>query len=441
MTYKLAYKELDIDPYASVKKGVWIYFFLLLFEGALRKWILPGLATPLLIIRDPVALWILFMLWNKQQLPKSNYMVFVFGVGIASCIATMLFGHRNLFVMLYGARILLIHFPLMFAIGKIFDYDDVIKLGKVLLWISIPMAILIALQFYSPQSAFVNRGVGGDESGGGFSGALGFFRPPATFSFTNGTTLFFGLLAPFVIYFWLNPEGVNKILLSLASAALVASIPLSISRSLLFSIIICVVFAVFATARNVKYAKKLILAAIVLFVAAIILSQASFFQTAIQAFTSRFENASNYEGGIEGTFFNRYLGGMLKPFSSAFDQPFFGYGMGMGTSVGSLFLTGKATFLLSEGEWGRLIGEMGPFMGIGVILVRVLFCINILAKSYNKMIADEALGWMLVSVALVNIPQSQWSQPTALGFSTLIGGLILSVLKGDRNIANRLNLN
>jgi hypothetical protein len=36
-------------------------------------------------------------------------------------------------------------------------------MGIATLWIAIPMAILIALQFHSPQSAWVNRGVGGEE--------------------------------------------------------------------------------------------------------------------------------------------------------------------------------------------------------------------------------------------------------------------------------------
>ena len=35
-----------------IKQMIWLYFFLLIFEGALRKWFLPFLATPLLVVRD-----------------------------------------------------------------------------------------------------------------------------------------------------------------------------------------------------------------------------------------------------------------------------------------------------------------------------------------------------------------------------------------------------
>jgi hypothetical protein len=39
-----------------LRQLLWLYFWLLIFEGALRKWLLPGLSTPLLLVRDPVAL-------------------------------------------------------------------------------------------------------------------------------------------------------------------------------------------------------------------------------------------------------------------------------------------------------------------------------------------------------------------------------------------------
>lgn len=45
-------------PYALYRKAIWIYIFLLIFEGALRKWFLPSLATPLLLVRDPIAIWL-----------------------------------------------------------------------------------------------------------------------------------------------------------------------------------------------------------------------------------------------------------------------------------------------------------------------------------------------------------------------------------------------
>jgi len=41
-----------------VRRMIWRYFVLLIGEGALRKWILPSLGAPLLVIRDPLVLLI-----------------------------------------------------------------------------------------------------------------------------------------------------------------------------------------------------------------------------------------------------------------------------------------------------------------------------------------------------------------------------------------------
>ena len=129
---------------------------------------------------------------------------------------------------------MLLQFPLIFAIGKIFDREDVIKMGKAMLWLSLPMTVLICVQFYSPQSAWVNRGLGGDTAGGGFQGALDYFRPPGTFSFTTGVVSFYGLLAVYIFYFWLHSGMVRRIILIASTACLLAAIPLSISRSAFF---------------------------------------------------------------------------------------------------------------------------------------------------------------------------------------------------------------
>ena len=41
-----------------IKRLIWLYLFLLIGEGILRKWVLPGLSEPLLIIRDPLVIGI-----------------------------------------------------------------------------------------------------------------------------------------------------------------------------------------------------------------------------------------------------------------------------------------------------------------------------------------------------------------------------------------------
>lgn len=414
------------DPYKLLKQGIWVYFILLIFEGALRKWILPGLASPLLLIRDPIGIAMIIFAWQRGLFPSNGYLNAMYIIGIVATFTAMFFGHGNLPVALFGARILLVHFPLIFLIGVIFNREDVIKMGKVIVWLSIPMAILIAMQFYSPQSALVNRGVGGDMSGAGFSGAMGYFRPPGTFSFTNGTTLFFSMAACFIFYFWLIPKHINKLVLLAASAGLMAAIPFSISRALLFSVVVICFFVMVAVSRKPKYLGKIIVAVVGLTIVSVFLSEADFFKTASEVFLSRFEIAAETEGGLKGTIGERYFGDMFEAVGKSGELPFFGYGIGMGTIVGAVIIGGSKAFMISEGEWGRLIGEMGALLGISVIFIRLSLSFKITLEGYKKLKTGDVLPWLLISFALLVFPQGQWAQPTALGFSTLIMGLTLA---------------
>lgn len=420
-----------------LKRGIWLYFWLLILEGALRKWVLPGLATPLLVVRDPIALLLIIGAWRNGQLRINGYMLGMVFIGLVGIYTAIFLGHGNLTVALFGARIVLFHFPLMFVIGAIFEREDVIKLGKMTVLISVFMSILIAIQFYSPQSAFVNRGVGGDMAGAGFDGAMGYFRPPGTFSFTNGLHLFFGFAGIFIFYFWVNAEGINRLVLLAATAGVAAAIPFSISRSLLLFVAIDFGFVAIAVLRKPQYAGRLIMLVVGALIAVAILSQLPVLQAPIEAFVSRFTSASDVEGGLKGSLGDRWLGGLTGALNDSFDQPFWGYGQGMGTNAGSTLLTGGSrAFLISEGEWGRVIGELGPLLGLSLILIRVSISLEFLVIGYKRLIAGDFLPWVLIGYILMMVPQAQWAQPTALGFSTMIGGLFLASLHRSRSEAS-----
>ena len=103
---------------SGLKKGVWVYFIILIFEGALRKWVLPGLATPLLVIRDPIAIGLVFIAWKRGLLPGNFSMTGMMIIGLISIFTAFYLGHGNLAVALFGARIFLFHFPMIFVIEK-----------------------------------------------------------------------------------------------------------------------------------------------------------------------------------------------------------------------------------------------------------------------------------------------------------------------------------
>ncbi|MBC6609134.1 hypothetical protein H8B13_20110 [Hymenobacter sp. BT188] len=421
------------DPNKSLKLGIWLYFILLIFEGALRKWIFPGLANPLLIIRDPIALWLVGTAWRRGLLPQNFFLSGMVLVGVTGIYTAVLAGHGNLYVALFGARALLIHFPLIFVIGSIFAYEDVLKLGRALLWLVPPMTILIALQFYSPQSALVNRGVGGDLAGAGFGGALGYFRPPGTFSFTNGTTLFYQLAATFILFFLVHPTRVNRLALVSATIGLLAAIPLSISRALFFQVVVSVIFLLFAMTRNPKFILRILGAVVISVLIIAVLSELSFFQTSIEVFMARFTEANEQEGGlVDGVLGERYLGWMAAALFSSFDVPLLGNGLGIATNVAVAVLTDPIMQAKVRGipdeEWGRTISELGPILGLLVIFLRLGLTFKIALACFRRLAVKDLLPWMLLSFGSLSLLQAQWAQPTSLGFCTLIGGLMIASL-------------
>ena len=419
-------QQLPKDPNHILKVGIWVYFFLWIFEGALRKWFLPALSMPLLIVRDPIVLWLIILASRRGLLKFNIYMAGMVFLGFVSLFTAVFFGHGNVAVAIYGARTLLLYFPMIFVIGQVFNQEDVIKMGRIMVIIAIPMTILLGLQFYSPQSAWVNRGVGGDEAGAGFGGAMGYFRPPGTFSFTNGTTCFYSFLAPFLLYFWLNTKKINLLILTAATGALVAAIPLSISRGLFFQIGISVIFLVIAVSRNPKYFGKILMASFLVLVALAAFSKASFFKTATAAFTDRFDGANDAEGGlVEGVIGERFFGTLIKAITGSSDQSVFGFGVGSGTSLGAKLLNDDSILGLADFEWMREIGELG-LMGLLVIMLRVGLAVKISLASYNKLASGNLLPWLMMSVGVLMVTQGQWHQPTALGFCALSGGIWLA---------------
>jgi len=412
-----------------IKYAIWLYFILLIFEGALRKWVLPGLSDALLVVRDPVAIFIIYRAWYYNLTNRNYFIIAMTGLTILGMITALLFGHGNLFVALFGARVTLIHFPLIFIMGKVLEKEDILKFGKFILWLSIPMVVLIGAQFYSPQSAWVNFGVGGGE-GEGFQGALGYFRPPGTFSFQVGNTLFFSLAAVFIVYFWTSAYKLNRVVLVLATVALLASIPLSISRTLFYSVLLTILFYVCSLFFNPKRFLNFFFIAVGVVIVTIVLSQFEFFKLATEVFSTRLTTASEYEGGVSNSLLDRIFGYIFRAYATSNEIPFWGFGMGMGTNVGSKLLSGDRSFLLAEFEWNRVIAEMGVFLGTALMLVRVFLGGKLVLGSLSLMKkGGQILPWLLLSVGLVNLVQSQWWQPTILGFGIFINGLAYACLQ------------
>jgi hypothetical protein len=415
------------DP---LKLLIWLYILLLIGEGALRKWIIPGLSQPLLIVRDPVVIIIYAMAFGRYPKAFTNrYSMTMLTISLVGFLMAMTGGHQNLFVAVFGFRTFWLHFPLIYVIGYVLNKDDVVFIGKFLLLISIPMTLLLIAQFSSPQSSFVNNAPGG-EGGAGLSGALGKFRPPGTFSFITGVVQYYTLVSAFLLSAFFERRYFPLVLTMFIAAAVIIAVPISISRSLFLSIIIVGVFGLYGMSVIGIKSSGVFRVFLIGMAGFYIASQMDIFSEGMGAFSSRWEiSTGKGTSGIETAIFGRLYDEHIQPFFYLGAFGAFGKGIGIGTQAAAGMLTGGRGFLGGEGEWLRILTELGYLLGPMLILVRLSFAVKIGLYAHKALSKRNLLPWLLFSSTALLVINGQWGQPTTLGFAVLCAGLCIASTK------------
>lgn len=413
----------------AVKYLLWTYLALLIFEGAVRKWVLPGLSDLVLIVRDPVVILIYVFAILGRVFPVNGWTIALLALTIASVAASFIAGQTNLEVLAYGLRINYLHLPLIWVMASVLDERDVEKYGTFLLLIAIPMALLMVEQFRSPMNAPINRGVGGSEIGQIF-GANGKIRPPGFFSFITGPQLFLPLAAAFFFYQASIHRRLPWLLLLGTGIAIAVSLPVSISRTVVVAT--GLVGATFALTLlfSVKRGGAIVRTALIGGVVVVGLSYLPIFREGQEVFLSRWETAAvSSDGDAVQNLTDRVFGGFFQPFRTAQRAKTFGMGIGVGSNVGAKLLSGKVGFLLAEDEWSKIFLELGPLLGGAFILFRVVLTaylgfVALLALLQKR----QALPLLIFSAAGVAVFQYQWGPPTVLGFAVFGSGMVLAAL-------------
>ncbi|MFL6583906.1 MAG: hypothetical protein ACJ8KU_05255 [Chthoniobacterales bacterium] len=415
-----------------IKRLIWIYFWLLIFEGALRKWLLPRFSDPLLIVRDPVVLAIYLLAIKAHVFPRNG---FVFSLAIIAGLAwpigalvlePYLSWKPLLFVTGYGFRSNFLHLPLIFVIAKVFSSDDVKKMGWWILLLLIPLTLLVAMQFSASPDAFINRTAGTGEAQQITAGG-GKIRPPGTFSFISGMIFYAAASAAFLIYGALSRGTYRNWLLFAAGFALVVTTAVSGSRSVLLAILIvvaslAVIILVRPSAIN-SFGRNLLIVVAV----GLIVTRLPIFKEGLEILGERFTaSAEAGETTVAGDLLTRVTSGFQEGFYVLTKAPAFGYGLGIGTNAGAKFLTGRSMFLLAEGEWTRVLLESGPIVGFAFIVWRILIAFRLGLLSLRLLRSGEVLPIILYSACFLTLVNGQFGQPTNLGFAVLLGGLCLA---------------
>ena len=420
-----------------IKWLIWLYFWLLIFEGTFRKWILPQYSDVILVIRDPVVLAIYCLALKAKVFPRNGYILWLGIIAILSWIVSLVVLEPYLslkpllLVTGYGFRSNFVHLPLIFIMGKTFEPEDVKKLGWWVLLCSIPMAVLLAVQFNASPDAFINRTAGLGEAQQITAGG-GKIRPPGTFSFVSGVIFYAALSAAYLLYAALTRGLYRNWLLFSAGLALVVTIGVSGSRSTLLSVLVVVssllaIIVLRPQAVN-QFGRNLLIVVAVL----LIVTRMPVFKEGVQILSDRFTvTAEAEETSIAGGLLARTFSGFTEGFLLLPHAPIGGYGLGIGTNGGAKFLTGRAMFLLTEGEWGRVILESGPILGLAYLLWRTLLTARLGFLSFRKLRQGEIFPIMLFAAGFVSLLNGQFGQPTNLGFAVFVCGLCLASMNKE----------
>jgi hypothetical protein len=423
-----------------VRRLIWLYFWLLILEGALRKWAFPEYSNPLLLARDPVAIAIYLCAIRGRVFPHNGWTVTLLAIGFLSLITTffqlwMYFTPKLIILVAgYGFRSNYFHLPLIFVFAKVLRPEDLKKFGWWTLALAVPMAALMVLQFRASPDAFVNRTAGG-EGGEMMVSALGKVRTAGPFSFVTGVVSFFALATGYLVWAVLRRDVYKNWLLAAAGAALAIGIAVSGSRSVVGACAVVAASLIVVLVLRPDAVNRLGQTLIVVAILAFVVSQTPIFKEGFNVLSTRFvEVAEASDESVARGVIMRTFSDVGDAFFALGKAPFLGYGLGIGTNAGSKFLTGRSGFLLMEGEWARVFLESGPILGIAYVAWRLFLVVWIGWLCLRSVRRGNILPLLLFSSSFLPMISGQFGQPTILGFAVFTTGLALAARNEEQKV-------
>ncbi|MGB0064652.1 MAG: hypothetical protein WBP85_09425 [Terracidiphilus sp.] len=416
-----------------LKKLFWAYFLLLIFEGALRKWIVPGLSAPLLLIRDPLGLLILLEAFRTSKWPNkwSGIAGFLAVAMLLLCAVQIILLGNPWAAALYGVRSYLLPFPVAFVIGENLTAEDLRKFGRWTLWILLPMTALEVAQYMAPPGSFLNKGA--YEGGGQLYYVAAHARASGTFSFVSGPTNYVPLAAAFILYGLLNERLTKQWLLWAATGATILSIPMIGARTVVFELIGVVACMGVAALLGVSQLFKVFKIAAPIAAVFLLVSLLPVFSRATASFTARFTEANQIEGGSaqRAVATRAFVPLQYQLEITDYTANPVGIGMGRGAAAISKLMTGEVSFITGEGELGRVMTELGPIPGIAFMLFRLILSVFLLVQALIEARKREPLALLLFPLTATSLLFSVCEQPTEQGFMVIAIAFTLAALKSS----------
>jgi hypothetical protein len=405
-------------------------FLIVVFEGAVRKWVASSATLPLILLRDLLAVYMIIFAWRgghlrrrkKESIAMLAWSCCVVGWGLIQLVG----GESSPTVFIIGLRFWLLYIWFAVAAAAAMteaDYHAAVRLAAITMLVLAPLAVL---QHYSPPGAAINRQLEGDEDAV-FVAIAGVVRTTGTFSFTSGYSSYLMMVAPLVFGVFAAPKRSKaQRLFGLAVfAAFIIGSVVSGSRAAVVSS--GFMLATYLGARLVfsRTRDKPAALGTAVVTAALAGLFIFFFSDAVMVTQQRFEQASSSED-----FWDRLLSIFIGEPTVLQAVTWLGHGLGAGSNLAASLSKSGVNFALAESETGRILME-GGLLGYAFIAVKLAVLLAGMAYSLRlsakRHAAFPVLLWLTTVITLMT--SSAIGQLTSNGILGLLLTYFLLLFK------------
>jgi hypothetical protein len=433
---------------------VMVIYLLLIFEGAMRKWLLTSFGALLFFIRDPFVLAVYWLALRHSLFPRGNVLLqagCLFGAVGILLVAMQALGvaggiDKWPILVAYGWRNYFLYIPLPFVIGEVFQTRDIQRLVRITALLALPVSVLVFMQFRSSPEAPINVGFGATASQQfrGLTVDMDHTRPMGLYTSDVGQKQFDLSCIAMLLSLWISPAArrfIKPWLLLSSTCAILTCLAVSGSRGAMIGsgIIVAAAIASAAALRGAGASARAIIWPTLLVTVAVILYPIVF-PEGYSTFMTRWNSSQVAESQyFSGGVFGRALYGFYEFLNFVGDTPIAGYGLGLaGNASLTLGVTIPGFKGWAENDWTRHIVDLGPILGVCFILYRVSLVawLGTVCLAGARRTGNPLSLLMFAYIGVELLYGELTGHGTVNGYGWLFAGLCLAAARG-RESADR----
>ena len=410
-----------------------IALILAVFEGALRKWVLPEFGQWIYFAKDLLLIGAYVGFWGPRVVRRqrqrlwhpSNGLLVAFSVLAVLELANPLL--PSLTLGLFGIKSYLIYIPLMYMVPFIFA--DAQELGKFWYWYLVLAVIPLTLgviQFGAPADSVLNRYSWDDEVAQGVAtfGSSTRVRITGTFAYISGYTTYLTLVFLMALSSAVS-EGRKQVRCALycVLGLILANLLMTGSRGPFLTLGASLVILLALTRHSSRSVRRHVVVTVCVVLPLVGLLASNLFPEALTAFQGRVQENEDLPGRLAELLYN--------PVWALAEAGPFGYGLGSTHQARVFVISGDTSDNLlpnAEGEWERIILEVGP-VGFALVLLTRIFVARQLWRVFQACQGTPFQSYLMTALlfSLISIPGPLVFNHTASLFYWFLAGFGLIV--------------